>query len=580
MEVLGELSARIESSLAEMDREMGDAERAAYVARSSADEAAAQLAAAVDKVEMRQELAQAVASQDEADEARQRLGALLSAEEGGEAAREAVAAKEAAAQEAAREAAREAKEARPPPVSAMLASSASGSSSSRALGELALRGLATRAAGLEAAAKLAEDLALGFSPEEMRHAGTLQDRRAGLRKQAEELAEQVAEAEQLIERKLARAAEFKQGVAREAEAEAFARAAVHDASTSQTTARRPMGAAVRLANHYGIPLGGAGGLDGWDAYADGDSSIGSSLSPRGTKGPPTDAWRTTTGGTTSIMRDLLQRIASTDGGTPGGRRRQAAPGPAPGSLELRTTEGLPRLLPCSPPPPQLHLEDVGFLPRRTLDLDSPVSGRAGTATDAAPWGAVDDPAGPFPSRSASAPLDPSTTAPCRRQTFEEMSLSSGLGSRYRPHDTVAAAAAAVAVGPRHTWHMEAESRSLGPTPVVESEYSASRMFVSKCYGGGDAGGVRLPASTVTLPAASPLKARWAGDEPVPRLSALQAKSEDASSIFGAGSTVTDAQSLAESLRGRRVASAGKAQGRGVTFRNWAARAARRTVPVQ
>ena len=81
MEVLGELSARIESSLAEMDREMGDAERAAYSARSSADEAAAQLAAAAEKVEMRQELAQAVASQDEADEARQRLGALLSAEE-------------------------------------------------------------------------------------------------------------------------------------------------------------------------------------------------------------------------------------------------------------------------------------------------------------------------------------------------------------------------------------------------------------------------------------------------------------------------------------------------------------------
>ena len=48
MEVLGELSARIESSLAEMDREMGDAERAAYSARSSADEAAAQLAAAAE----------------------------------------------------------------------------------------------------------------------------------------------------------------------------------------------------------------------------------------------------------------------------------------------------------------------------------------------------------------------------------------------------------------------------------------------------------------------------------------------------------------------------------------------------
>ena len=220
MEALGELSARIERSLAEMDREVGDAERAAYSARRSADEAAAQLAAAVEKVEMERELAQAVASQDEADEARQRLSTLLPAEEGGEAAREAAAAQEAAAQEAARNAARAAREARPPPVSAMLASAAAGSSSSRSSSELKLRGLAIRAEELEAAAKLAEDLALGFSPEEVRHHGTLQDRRAGLRKQAEELAEQVAEAEQLIERKLARAADFKQSVAEEAEAEA------------------------------------------------------------------------------------------------------------------------------------------------------------------------------------------------------------------------------------------------------------------------------------------------------------------------------------------------------------------------
>ena len=164
MEALRELRTRIESSLAEMDQEMGDAERSAYSARSIAEAAGVELAAATEKVEMRQELAQALGERDETDEVRQRLGALLSAEPGREAdkaAKEAVAeaAKEAAA-EAAKEAAKEApaKKGRPLPPSALLASPSAGSSAARVSGALALRGLATRAAALEAAAQVWDEL--------------------------------------------------------------------------------------------------------------------------------------------------------------------------------------------------------------------------------------------------------------------------------------------------------------------------------------------------------------------------------------------------------------------------------------
>lgn len=189
LEALGEVRTRVEKAAARRDLDAAGAELRAHDARKVADEAAERLEAAAEEVE-------AAIAQEEAAAARVLMESLLTSDEDGQAAPAVVS-----------EAARRASAAQRPPVT-WQGGGGNGRGSLAAHGKL--RSLSTHAAALEKEAKLLESQASGEAYER----NVQRDELAAVERK-------MAEIDEVIERQLAKAAEFKRGRAMEAEAEVF-----------------------------------------------------------------------------------------------------------------------------------------------------------------------------------------------------------------------------------------------------------------------------------------------------------------------------------------------------------------------